>query len=321
MSPTFTHAVLLFRRSAPVPMIVAVAMLSVASCSRLTGWNTASQAVRRWTTDHQWLTDFESAERRARESDRPMLIVYRSGIAKADKNMDQALQSPSLRGKMQDYVRCDLFRLRESDRRYAAQFGVERPGSMMVVHRDGTYHARSGLLSSEDIERFLAGAKPPGAQPRWDANIVRYAACSWHDSLDDARAVAEQTKKPIFHVVERHLRGDCRKLDKLLNRPEVVRRLIGMVHCRTTVWNPLAKTADTPCGSVRLPAVMLIRPDGTCRVLEMPQSYESLVRFVDENAGSFIPQSWWDTKTSRGSTPVVEAEPRRVSSKPDAGSR
>lgn len=63
-------------------------------------------------------------------------------------------------------VRCILYSTNERDRRYAAQFGVEIPPSLILVYPDGTYHAKRGPLNHDTITQFLAESQPPGTSPK-----------------------------------------------------------------------------------------------------------------------------------------------------------
>ena len=225
--------------------------------------------------------NFDIAERLAHESDRPMLIAYWDGRAEIDRPLSDALRSPEVQLKAKGYVRCDVFRTNEPDRRYAAQFGVERPGALIVVHPDQTYQAQPGFISASDVARFLDEAKPPGATRVLNPHIPRQVAYDWHRTLPAAREEAERTGRPILLVVDRVLVGDRRKLNKVLNRPEVYRRFADMVHCRVRSFNPFADSYETPLGAVHLPAIIFIHRDGTHHVLEKPLSVEAIVRFAD----------------------------------------
>ncbi len=67
----------------------------------------------------------------------------------------------------------------------------------------------------------------------------------------------------------------------MIERTEVFTRWRGLAHARVGSWNLWAKTRTTPFGEVQLPALVVAFSDGTHHVLDMPGSYEAIVRFAD----------------------------------------
>ena len=51
-------------------------------------------------------------------------------------------------------------------RETAAQFGVDEPPAYVVLHPDGTYHARSGSLTLDELSALLTAAERPGTRAR-----------------------------------------------------------------------------------------------------------------------------------------------------------
>jgi len=236
--------------------------------------------VRHWTID-RWSTDFENAERRAAESNRAMFIVYKEGKDPVDDPVEAALKSEEVRPKLAGCVRCDLYRSTEQDRRYAAQFGVERTPALILVHRDGTYHARSGPMSEEDIRTFFSTATPPGMTPQRNAFIGRRVEYHWCPDYEEARRLAERTNRPLLVVVYRSWARDWKLMSKLLSRPEVHQRFADAVQCRIASHNPFVRSHTLPIGSVRLPALVVVLTNGSHEVIEKPTGWEVLVRFAD----------------------------------------
>jgi len=228
-----------------------------------------------------WDTDYDAAEAHARESGRERLIFFRAVDQSLPDPTFDALRSAPLKQQTAQYVLCSLYRSYEPDRRYVAQYGVDRAPALIVVHRDGTYHARTGLTSAAQISEFLAAAQPPGAAPVLNPFIPRETNYTWHSSLESAETAAQKTGQSILIVFDRWWSRDRRKLEKLLERREVYSRFAGMVHCRPGSILGLDKQSMARFGVANLPALAVVHPDGSHQVLELPTSYEAIVRFAD----------------------------------------
>ena len=89
------------------------------------------------------------------------------------------------------------------------------------------------------------------------------------------------TNQEIVVVFHRTLSSDWSKLKKFFTRREVHARLADMVHCRIGLTKILTSTHETRFGLLRLPAIVIVRRDRTHSVLELPTSYEAIIRFAD----------------------------------------
>ncbi|MCH7870985.1 MAG: hypothetical protein IID33_04730, partial [Planctomycetes bacterium] len=165
----------------------------------------------RWNPD-RWLGDFDTAEQCAAESEKELLILYISGRWGRESNLQQTLDSELLAAVVKGKVRCVLSRSYEPDRRYVAQYGVDRAPAIVLVHRDGTYHARTGPMTPDDVTAFLASAKPPGAVAVYNPHISRRARYQWQDAIEPALAQAAREGKPTLVVYHRTLSRDWRRL-------------------------------------------------------------------------------------------------------------
>ncbi|MFQ5589542.1 MAG: hypothetical protein ACE5HE_00125 [Phycisphaerae bacterium] len=228
-----------------------------------------------------WLADYDTAESRVRETGRDMLIWYQDPRPGNTDPLEEVLRTPIIKSRIRGYVLCRLFKSYEPDRRYVAQFGVERAPALILVHTDGTCHSHSGLMSTETVYSFLLGAKAPGRAVMVNRHIPRRADYRWYRTPEPARRAAEPTQRPILFVFHRRLTGDWWRLEKLLSRREVYQRLGDMVHCRVVTPIPWADVHISEFGALRLPALVIARHDGTYSILETPTSYEAVVRFAD----------------------------------------
>lgn len=228
-----------------------------------------------------WDTDYDTAEARRAGSDRQLLLFFRPADKSRPDPMFAALQGARLKEQTDPYTRCSLYNSYEPDRRYVAQYGVDRAPALIVVHRDGTYHALTGAASEAQISDFLAAAKPPGATARINPYIPRQTQYAWNTSLESAEAAAQKNGQPLLIVFDQWWSRDRQKLDKLLARREVYSRFAGMVHCRpSSIWSS-GGNAMTRFGVMNVPALVILNYDGSHHTLELPTSYESIVRFAD----------------------------------------
>jgi len=118
-----------------------------------------------------WLNDYVAAELRQQRSQRDLLIFYKDYLDVTSGDVHTALNSPEVKTMTGDMVRCILVTDYEPDRAYVAQFGVQRAPALIIVRTDGTYHARVGPMSADDIVGLLASATEPGKTPNRDPYI------------------------------------------------------------------------------------------------------------------------------------------------------
>ncbi len=236
--------------------------------------------VARWASGG-WVADYDAAEKDVRRSRRGLLIYFSDPRPDLDDTTEKALQENVVKNRVHELVRCRLFKSYEPDRRYVAQFGVRRAPALIVVHADGTYHSHTGSMSSEQIMVFLDSAKPPGALPRINPHIPRQPDYIWHTTLDEAERTGAQTNLPVLIVYHRSLSQDWQRLNALLAKREVYHRFQDMVHCRIGLLNPWTSAYITRFGALALPAIVILRPDGSFNALEMPTSYEAVIQFAD----------------------------------------
>jgi len=233
-------------------------------------------------TRPRWIANYDKAERRHREVGGEMLMWYKEARPGIPDPLQSAFDTPELRKRIKGYLRCSLVRSYEPDRRYVGQYGVERAPAVIVVHDDGTYHAQSGRMSPEDIIRLLDDAQAPGARPNANPYLHREPHYTWLDSLDKATTTAESEDKEIVVVFHRSLTPDWRRLKKILDERTVFSRFENMIHCRVATLAASADSVQERFGISQMPAIAIVHRDGTFDVLELPTSFEAVVRFADE---------------------------------------
>lgn len=228
-----------------------------------------------------WTSDYETAERLRASTGRTLLVQYLDTRSTYDRPFKSAVQDACGKSANRHFLHCRLFRPYEPDRRYVAQFGVERAPALILVHPDGTYHAYTGAGDRAAIARFLDESQPPGLHPIANPLIPRQPEYAWHSSLDTALEQAAHDGNSTLVVLYRWWQRDWERIEPMLARPEVYRRVAGLVHCKVTGMAGSPSAEMERFGVTQLPAIVLVRPDGTHEALSVPTGYEAIVRFVD----------------------------------------
>lgn len=254
-----------------------------------------------------WLSDYQVAEERCHETGQPLLILYKRP-GPADEKYRSALPSAS-RSTEATFVRCVLNEGEERDRRYVAQFGVERAPAVVVRHVDGTFHSKNGRFTTDEAIAFVDSAVAPGEAPRLNPLVSRRSQYAWFTSLRDAGILAADTNRPLLIAYERRLSRDASQLEPLLESVEVYRRVADMVPCRVAVWDAWSDPYDSPFGMLHMPALIVVWPDGQSDIMQRPLSTDPIVRFVEDARRRFLSRSVQDIDGPVQSGPPTLAAP------------
>ena len=228
-----------------------------------------------------WHSDYTAAEAQASETGRPLIIYFKGASLWGPDPSEDALRASPVADRSSRYVRCILHRSNEADRRYMRQFKIDRAPALVLIHADGTFHAVSGELDSPKIAGFLEQAHPPGEAPSRDPFLPQPIKYAWYSSLGEAKSQAENSGRPLLVVLDRPYARDWERLAPMLHRREVHSRFAGMVACRpNALWKPMIEDGGS-FGVRDLPAIVIVWPGGANAVLELPNNYESIVRFAD----------------------------------------
>lgn len=228
-----------------------------------------------------WVNDYQAAEQRQRDSGKPILIFYKNHLDPLSGAMDRTLhQSPVEGAAAGRFVRCILLTDYDPDRVYVAQYDVTRAPALIVVHPDGTFHAREGLLSSDEMLAFLDGAKPPGQSPIVNPYVPRVADFHWTADLKEARASAAKQGKPLLILFKWWLGRDDWRMQRTLEAPEAYRLTADCVHCRLDYDHLPTRACMAELSIRQTPALVVERPDGTRQMLEGLVPTDDVVRFL-----------------------------------------
>jgi hypothetical protein len=232
-----------------------------------------------------WYANYDHAGTAFATSNRPMLLFYRHPERERNRSLEHSLQWREVREATEGWVKCRVFRVHEPDRRFMAQYGVERAPSLVVVLPDGSFRVRYGQGTAADILAFVMGEAPTLEAPRRSAFVPHEIEYRWETDYDAALRMSEQTGRPLLVALYRPFHGQWASLAHLLERPEVFRRVGDFVHYRNGMFGPPQRVIRS-LGVARFPAVAVIEPGQTPRCLEVPLSLETLVEFVDADGPS-----------------------------------
>lgn len=230
---------------------------------------------------HRWQTDYDSAERQAAAADRPLLVYYRDTRRTANRDLHRAVHSTEFKRHLEGYVCCELYSDIERDRRFVEQYGVREAPALIVVHRDGTYHALERPASMEGMISFLEGATPPGLTSVPNPQLARMPTFHWAGSIAAAERQSRERDVPALILLTRAWAPATYDLMSWIERHHVYARIHSWVLCRVDEVNPLNLQANNRFGVSQFPAVVILLPDGTHYVLERPGSADDVARFLD----------------------------------------
>lgn len=245
----------------------------------------AGLAVASLTTgcaSNRWLYNYTDAERAATTQEKDLLIVYRDHLDLSSADLEDALGAPILTNPLKNYVLCSLVSAYAPNRKYVAQYGVTTPPALMVVHPDGTYHAKTEGFSSEAILAFLNSAKAPGERPARDITVPRPTDFLLHAEGVYERAVEKgrRLNRELLIIYKWWLDDESTKLLARMSRPEIAMRCANVVTCILD-WDYIPNRKHVArYGVTRYPALIVVHRNGAADVLEGPATVERITAFL-----------------------------------------
>ena len=228
-----------------------------------------------------WHLHYAQAEKTARSRDCPLLVFYKDSLDPGSSQTQDLLETAEVRPLLEGMVRCMLTSEFPPYRRYVAQYGVMQSPALILIHPDGTYHARSGVMQPEEIHDFFANAKPPGARPILSPQIPRTIDYQWQGVYEDAVALAAKQNRGLLIVYKWWLSPESNDLlAVLLNRPEVARHFTETVNCLLDLAYLPNRTHVRKYGVTEVPALILVHRDGTYHARTGAMTAEQIIRFV-----------------------------------------
>jgi len=228
-----------------------------------------------------WHLHYDQAEKAARGQNLPLLVFYKDSFDPSSSQIQDLLEEAEVKPLLSGKVRCMLTSEFPPYRRYVAQYGVMQPPALVLIHPDGTYHARQGPIGAEEVRDFFINAKPPGAEPNPNPQIPRTIDYQWQGIYEDAAALAVKQNRELFIVYKWWLSSESNELlATLLNRPEVARHFTETVNCLLDTAYLPNRTHVREYGVTGVPALILVHRDGTYHDHTGPMTAEQIVRWV-----------------------------------------
>ena len=151
---------------------------------------------------------------------------------------------------------------------------------MILVHRDGTYHQRTGVMSAEGITNFLKTAAPPGQQPMINPQIPREIDYDWEADYERAFEIAEQQHRPVFIFYKSVVSADANEMFGTLDRPDVAELFDDTVNCLLDWGYAPNRRFMTQYGVTNVPALVIVNPDGTHHARQGRMTAAQVISFV-----------------------------------------
>jgi hypothetical protein len=233
-----------------------------------------------------WRLSYDEALRVAEADNQTLLVFYKNPFDPDSGRMESVLNTPAVRQRTVGMVRCMLLTEFEPNRRFMAQYQQDTAPALVVIHPDGTYHARGGPLSADDTVRFLQSAVPPGARPTLNPALPRTYEYRWINIYEDAIQEARRRNRKLLIVYKWWLSAESNELIRRIDQPEVARHFADMVHCILD-WDYIPNRQHVSrYGVERLPTLIVIHQDGRYDTLVGLQEISRIVRFaVDARGG------------------------------------
>jgi hypothetical protein len=232
-----------------------------------------------------WWLSYDEAQRAAQAQNQTLLVFYKNPFDPESGRMESVLELPAIRAQTRGMLRCMLLTEFEPNRRFVAQYRQDRAPALIVIHPDGTYHARGGPLSPEDTAQFLQSAAPPGSRPTLNPALPRTYEYRWINIYEDAVQEARRKNRKLLIVYKWWLSSESNELIRRIDQPEVARHFVDSVHCILD-WDFIPNRQHAArYGVEKLPALILVQPDGTYDTLVGLHEISRIVRFAVESRG------------------------------------
>jgi hypothetical protein len=222
----------------------------------------------------------------ARRQNRNLVIVFKWWLDANSTEMLSRMSRPEVANRLTEAVTCVLDWDFVPNREHLGRFGVSKYPALVVVHPDGTYAAREGLLTVEEIVRFLSstlakttsgtgrqGTRPAPSGPGPSAmasNLPTAGGDGWNWSpyYERAREQAQKQGVGMFIFYHSLLEDESARMARLLDTQTVMEMFSGQVHCSLSYAVPRNRQVMSTYEVKRSPAFVSVRPDGKYLVRE-----------------------------------------------------
>lgn len=216
--------------------------------------------------DYRWEGDYEKAMSKARRQNRESLIVYKWWLSAESTELLATLQTRAeVARHFTETVNCLLDRDYLPNRTHVRRYGVSDVPAVILVHRDGTYHAHPGPMTAEQIVRFVTASKPPGKVPGLAPaeRMETRARYRWYADFSRAQAHARHRGVNVFVFFNSLYSDQSTRMARLLERSDVAALFADTINCRLDFSVAATRQLMVRFRIRRAPAFLILRPDGT----------------------------------------------------------
>ncbi|UCG17653.1 MAG: hypothetical protein JSV19_06415 [Phycisphaerales bacterium] len=234
------------------------------------------------TYEYRWRNIHEDALEEAQRRNRKLLIVYKWWLSGESTELLRRLSKPEVARHFADMVHCILDWDYIPNRRHMARYGIQKVPALVIVHQDGTYHSNVGLHDISGIVRFAVNARAPGRKPGTSTRDRVAPPYRWNRDFDRASALARRQDKNLFVFYYSVFSNESNTMEQRLNRSDVASLFSDTVHCKMDWGAPENREVMARYGVSRVPALVIIRPDGTYHARIGQQEIAGLYRLVQD---------------------------------------
>jgi len=114
---------------------------------------------------YRWYSDFPRAQAHARQRGVKLFVFFSSLYSDASNRMARVLGREDVAALFTETINCRLDFSLAVNRQIMARYRVRQTPAFLVIRPDGTYHARTGVLSPEELADLLRAARESGLLP------------------------------------------------------------------------------------------------------------------------------------------------------------
>lgn len=227
------------------------------------------------------VAEFETAQRLAAQQNKELFVYYESWLSADCGQMKKTIQSAAAQQWLGDKIVCVLDESYEPNQRFVAQYGVHQFPAVVLIHRDGTYHQRTGLMGADALANFVQASKTSGRRPMINPQIPRSVDYLWQADYERAFQIAEQQNRPVFIFYKSVISADCNEmLLNVFSRPDVAELFNDTVNCLLDWGYPPNRRLMARYGVTNVPGVVIVNPDGTQHARQGRLTAPQIISFV-----------------------------------------
>ncbi len=217
--------------------------------------------------DYRWEGVYKNAVAKAERMNRKLFVVYKWWLSpESTELLSVLLNRPEVARHFAETVNCLLDMDYLPNRSHVRRYGITDVPAVILIDRDGTYHAHSGPMTADQLIRFaVRSANTPGKKPSSAFTDRMETRASYHWYSEFTRAIAHARNRGVNLFVFYHsLYSDqSSKMARLLDQSRVADMFQGTINCRLDFSDASNRQLMSRYRIDRGPAFLVVRPDGS----------------------------------------------------------